>query len=212
MGKAILFDLDGTLTDSGDGIINCALRALEHYGLPLPSREEMRSFVGPPLTGSFLRMGVPEDQVPEAIRIYRSHYMVTGIHENKVYPGIRELLEALLSQGHKLYVATSKPEFMTNQILDGFDLSRYFTLICGASSDTYRNTKEAVIAYLLETSGGLEDPVMIGDTVFDVQGAAVHGIPTIAVSWGYGEVEDMVAAGAIATARDTEELLHLLNQ
>ena len=115
MAKSILFDLDGTLTDSGEGIINCALLTLEHFGLPLPTREELRFFVGPPLSGSFLKLGLREDQVEEAISYYRSHYTVTGIHQNSVYPGIPELLETLQVQGHNLYVATSKPEFMAKQ-------------------------------------------------------------------------------------------------
>lgn len=211
MGKDILFDLDGTLIDSGEGIINCALQVLEHFGLPLPSQEAMRVFVGPPLTDSFQRFGVAADQIPEAIRVYRSHYMVTGIYENHVYPGIPELLEALRSHGHRLFVATSKPEFMTNQILERFDLIRYFTLICGASTDTCRNTKESVIAYLLEQSGGLESPVMIGDTVYDVKGAAYHGISAVGVSWGYGKCEDMREAGAVAIIDTTEELLAYLD-
>ena len=95
MQKAILFDLDGTLTDSGEGIINCAILALEHFGLPIPSREEMRVFVGPPLHESFIKHGVPADLADEAVRIYRSRYIPIGKFENTPYPGIRELLEAL---------------------------------------------------------------------------------------------------------------------
>ena len=212
MSKSILFDLDGTLTDSGEGIINCALLTLEHFGLPLPAREELRFFVGPPLSGSFVKLGIPEDQVNEAIRYYRSHYTVTGIHQNSVYPGIEALLQALQSQGHKLYVATSKPEFMANQILEDFGLAKYFTLICGATTDTHRNTKEAVISHLMERNSGGNDYIMIGDTIFDVEGAASLGIPTIGVSWGYGNVDDMIAAGAVAIANDTEELFRLLNR
>ena len=212
MGKSILFDLDGTLTDSGEGIINCALLTLEHFGLPLPTREELHFFVGPPLAGSFLKLGIPEDQVVEAIRYYRSHYTVTGIFENSVYPGIEALLQALQAQGHKLYVATSKPEFMAHQVLDGFGLSKYSTLICGATTDTQRNTKEAVISHLMERNSGEKDYIMVGDTIFDVEGAASLGIPTIGVSWGYGNVADMVAAGAVAIANDTEELYQLLNK
>lgn len=211
MAKSILFDLDGTLTDSGEGIINCALLTLEYFGLPLPAREELRFFVGPPLTGSFLKLGIPEDRVVEAIQYYRSHYTVTGIHQNSVYPGIEKLLQDLLEQGHKLYVATSKPEFMAKGILEDFGLAKYFTMICGASTDTHRNTKEAVIAHLMESNPDAKDYIMIGDTIFDVEGAASLGIPTIGVSWGYGDVPDMVAAGAVAIARDTEELFKLLN-
>lgn len=208
--KSILFDLDGTLTDSGEGIINCAILALEHYGLPIPSREEMRTFVGPPLTESFIRHGVPADKAEEAVAIYRSRYIPIGKYENNPYPGIRELLETLHELGYKLYVATSKPEGMSIDILKHFDLDRYFTRICGASLDSSRNTKEAVIEYLMETTGERENMVMIGDTKFDVLGAKHHGIPCIGVSWGYGTVEDMENAGAAAIVHTTRQLLELL--
>ena len=107
MKKTVLFDLDGTLTDSGEGIINCAKLALETLGLPIPSYTEMRTFVGPPLSESFQRYGVPADKVEEAIRVYRSRYVPTGMFENTPYPGIRELLETLKAEGCTLYVATS---------------------------------------------------------------------------------------------------------
>ena len=208
--KSILFDLDGTLTDSGEGIINCAILALEHYGLPIPSREEMRVFVGPPLTESFIRHGVPADKAEEAVAIYRSRYIPIGKYENNPFPGIRELLETLHEMGYKLYVATSKPEGMSIDILKHFDLDRYFTRICGASMDSSRNTKEAVIEYLMETTGERENMVMVGDTKFDVLGAKHHGIPCIGVSWGYGTVEDMENAGAAAIVHTPDELLKLL--
>ena len=208
--KAILFDLDGTLTDSGEGIINCAQLALEHFGLPIPSREEMRVFVGPPLHETFQKFGVPADQADEAVRIYRSRYIPIGKFENTPYPGIRELLATLKDHGHKLYVATSKPEAMSVEILEHFDLAQYFDRICGATMDTSRSTKSAVIAYLLEQSGEAGNMVMVGDTAFDVLGAKAHGIPTIGVSWGYGTVADMEEAGAAAIAYSTEQLLSLL--
>ncbi len=208
--KSVLFDLDGTLTDSGEGIINCVIPALEHFGLPVPSREALRVFVGPPLQDSFIQHGVPADKAEEAVAVYRSRYIPIGMFENTPYPGIRELLEALTAGGHKLYIATSKPEGMSREILDHFDLSKYFTMICGASMDFSRNTKEAVIAYLLKQSGESENMVMVGDTKFDILGAKHHGIPAIGVSWGYGKVEDMVAAGAEAIADTPRQLLELL--
>ncbi|MBQ3503821.1 MAG: HAD-IA family hydrolase [Oscillospiraceae bacterium] len=211
MPKTILFDLDGTLTDSGEGIINCAILALEHYGCPIPSREEMRTFVGPPLHESFIRHGIPADKAEEAIEIYRSRYIPIGAYENTPYPGVRELLEKLKTQGHTLYVATSKPETTSVKILEHFDLAKYFDRICGASMDTSRSSKEAVIAYLLDLSGRDSDIIMVGDTKFDVIGAAAHGIPAIGVSWGYGKVEDMQNAGAMAIAYSIEELYALLN-
>lgn len=210
MAKTILFDLDGTLTDSGEGIINCAILALEHYGLPIPSREEMRTFVGPPLHESFIRHGVPADQAEEAIRIYRSRYIPIGAYENTPYPGVRELLETLKSQGHTLYVATSKPEEMSVRILEHFDLAKYFDRICGASMDTSRSSKEAVIAYLIDLNGRADNMVMVGDTKFDIIGAKAHGIPGIGVSWGYGKVEQMQEAGAVAIAESMDALLSLL--
>lgn len=212
MQKTILFDLDGTLTDSGEGIINCAILALEHFGLPVPSREEMRVFVGPPLHETFVRFGVPKDKAEEAVAVYRSRYIPIGKYENTPYPGIRELLETLKAEGHKLYVATSKPEQMSVDILEHFDLAKYFDQICGATMDTSRTNKEAVIAYLLEQNGRADNMVMVGDTKFDVIGAKAHGIPTVGVSWGYGEVSDMVDAGAVAIADTAGELLELLRR
>lgn len=212
MPKTILFDLDGTLTDSGEGIINCAILALKHFGCPIPSREELRTFVGPPLHESFIRHGIPADKAEEAIEIYRSRYIPIGAYENTPYPGVHELLEKLKAQGHTLYVATSKPETTSVKILEHFDLAKYFDRICGASMDTSRSSKEAVIAYLLELSGRDSDIIMVGDTKFDIIGAAAHGIPAIGVSWGYGKVEDMCRAGAQAIACSMDELFALLNE
>lgn len=210
--KAIFFDLDGTLTDSGEGILNCAALALEHFGIPVPSREEMRVFVGPPLHETFQKFGIPADKTDEAIRVYRSRYNTVGKFENIPYPGIRELLEKLKEQGHRLFVATSKPEETSIEILEKFGLASYFEVIAGATMDTSRSSKSAVIAYLLEKIGQVENVVMVGDTAFDVTGAKAHGIPTIGVSWGYGVVSDMEQAGAIAIAHGTEELFELLTQ
>lgn len=208
--KAIFFDLDGTLTDSGEGIINCAILALEHFGLPIPSREAMRVFVGPPLDQSFINHGVPADRADEAIRVYRSRYTTIGKFENFPYPGIRELLDSLKSQGHRLFVATSKPEGMSVEILEKFELAQYFELICGATLDGSRSKKEDVINYLLDKTGDMDNVIMVGDTKFDVLGAKAHGIPTIGVSWGYGMVEDMIKAGAAGIADTPAQLLEML--
>ena len=210
MKKTILFDLDGTLTDSGEGILNCAELGLRHFDLPVPSREEMRVFVGPPLHETFLKFGVPEDKVEEAVTVFRSRYTTVGKFENTPYPGVHDLLKALKEAGNTLLIATSKPENMAIEILEKFELSQYFDRICGATLDRSRISKEDVIAYLLGLSGTAENMVMVGDTAFDVVGAAAHGISTIGVSWGYGSVEEMQQAGAIAIANTMEELLDLL--
>ena len=208
--KAILFDLDGTLTDSGEGIINCVTLALEHFGLPIPSREELSVFIGPPLDDSFKKFGVPEDRIDEAIAVFRSRYLTKGKFENFPYPGIPELLGKLQAQGHDLYVATSKLEETAVEIMDHFDLSKYFTRICGADAEKTRNSKSKVIAYLLDTLVNVDEFVMVGDTDFDVLGAKAHNIPTIGVSWGYGKVKDMLDAGAVSIAHNMDELFNLL--
>ena len=212
MKKAIFFDLDGTLTDSGEGIINCATLALEHFGIPVPSREEMGVFVGPPLDQTFIKFGIPAEKAQEAINVFRSRYLVVGKFENAPYPGIHALLEKLKSQGHRLFVATSKPEETALEVLHKFELAQYFEVICGATMDGSRVHKADVIAYLLGKIGAQGQVLMVGDTEFDVTGAAAHGIKTIGVSWGYGKVAAMEQAGAIAIAHSMDELEQLINQ
>lgn len=211
MAKAILFDLDGTLTDSGEGIINCAALALRHFGLPVPDNQKMREFVGPPLDATFIRFGVPADKTDEAIRVYRSRYTTIGLFENFPYPGIEDALIKLIQQGHRLFVATSKPEEMSVKILEKFGLAKYFEKICGATLDGTRSSKSDVIAYLLAQADNIAEAIMVGDTTYDVIGAAKHGIDTIGVSWGYGNAANMQAAGAKAIANTMEEMVALIN-
>lgn len=211
MSKFILFDLDGTLTDSGEGIINCATLALEHFGLPVPDRTTMRVFVGPPLDETFVKFGVPKERAQEAITVFRSRYTTVGKFENFPYPGIAEMLQKLKENGHRLFVATSKPEIMAVEILEKFGLAQYFEQICGATLDGSRSKKEDVISYLLEKTGSSEAAIMVGDTAFDVIGAAAHGIPAIGVAWGYGKTQDMITAGAVSVAETVDALFLLLN-
>lgn len=212
MKKTILFDLDGTLTDSGEGIINCAIYALEHFHLPIPPREELRVFVGPPLTDTFVQFGVPQAEVLEAVKLFRERYIPIGMYENKPYPGIRQLLETLRNDGHILCVATSKLESMATAILEHFDLKKYFHYICGATLDHSRDTKEQVISYLMSQCLSEYPWIMVGDTAFDVIGAKAHNIPAIGVAWGYGLVEEMQSAGAAAIVHDTDELMKELQK
>ena len=210
MGRTIIFDLDGTLTDSGEGIINCVELALRHFGLPVPDREKLRVFVGPPLHDTFKKFGVPGDRVEEAVTVFRSRYTTVGKFENTPYPGVHNMLRSAKERGHTLLIATSKPENMAIEILNKFELAQYFDRICGATLDRSRIKKEDVIAYLLKLNGTAENMVMVGDTAFDVLGAAAHGIPTIGVSWGYGSVEEMRSSGAISIANTMDELLSIL--
>ena len=212
MSKAVLFDLDGTITDSGEGIIKSAAYALEYYHLPVPDADTMRAFVGPPLRDTFQKFGVPAELCDEAVKKYRERYIPIGIYENIPYPGIKDLLAKLKEHGCKLYIATSKPEWMAVDVLTRFHLEGYFDIIAGATMDGSRDTKSDVIAYLLAQTGDISNAVMVGDTEFDVLGAAAHNIPCIGVSWGYGSVAQMQRAGAMAIANTMDELYMLLQK
>lgn len=205
--KHIIFDLDGTLTDSGEGILNSVEMTLRHFNLPVPNRQTLRVFIGPPLRDMFIEYGIPECRVEEAIDVYRSRYNTIGKFENFPYPGIPQLLKRLQEEGYHLSVATSKPEHTAVEIMEKFLLTQYFDDICGGTPDGTRDEKSKVIAYLLSKSDPADQVLMIGDTEYDVIGAAAHNIPTIGVSWGYGSVEAMVVAGAIAIV-DTMDALY----
>jgi phosphoglycolate phosphatase len=210
MYTTVLFDLDGTLVDSGEGVLKCAELALRHFNLPIPSPEEMRTFVGPPLRDSFLRFGCTEEMAQEAIAVYRSRYTTVGKFELFVYPGIEKLLQDLTAAGCRLYVATSKPEAVSVEILNHLGLAKYFTYIAGADQSQGRSTKSEVITHLLAQVGKLDGALMVGDTAYDVIGAAEHGIPCAGVSWGYGTVESLEAAHPAVIVNTTEELLQFI--
>ncbi len=210
--KAVLFDLDGTLNDSAEGIINCVIHTFNHFLIPYESRKELEVFIGPPLREMFVKHGVPPEKAEEALRVYRSRYVGKGMFECQIYSGIKEMLKALKNKGYTLFVATSKPEEMAIEIIKKIGIFEYFTGIYGATLDKSRDKKEEVLEYLLKENPTIKKALMIGDTVFDVLGAKVHNIPTVAVSWGYGSVEDMLKNGAVALANDPNELITIIER
>lgn len=203
--ESVLFDLDGTLTDSGEGITKSAVFAFEKLRLTVPSQKDLELFIGPPLAEIFPKYGVPVEQTDEAIRYFRQRYKSVGKFENKPYDGIEKLLKDLKKAGMHLYVATSKPETTAVEILSHFHLDSYFDEIAGATESHDRETKDAVIAYLLNHVHA-RNCVMVGDTRFDVLGAAKLHIPCIGVAWGYGSCQEMKEAGAVAIVSDIKEL------
>ncbi len=207
--NAVLFDLDGTLTDSSLGIITCAKLALDYYNIKVPM-EEMKTFIGPPLRDTFQKYGMNETESEHAVEIYRSRYNTTGKYENEVYEGIEELLNNLKQQGIQLYVATSKPEETAIDILEKFNLAKYFDEIAGATMGKERNTKSAVIRYLLDKVGDDKTMVMVGDTTFDIIGAREVGMPCIAVTWGFGNNEEMQNENPVEIVDTIEELYQYL--
>lgn len=211
--KYMLFDLDGTLTDPMIGITRSVQYALRSYGIEEPDLNRLCPFIGPPLKDSFMKFyGFPEEQAREAIDRYREYFAVTGLFENKEYPGIHEMLGELKRQGAVLLVATSKPEVFARQILKHFHMDTYFDFIGGADMEETRVRKGEVIRYVLEESGitDVSRAVMIGDREHDILGARENGMDSIGVLYGYGNLEEHQEAGADAVAATVGELAEML--
>lgn len=208
--KVILFDLDGTLTDSAPGITACVQYALEKMGKPEEDADKLRCFVGPPLKEQFMSYaGFSEAEAMEAIRYYRERYTKSGMFENSLYPGVEELLAFLKDRGCVLAVASSKPEQFVRQILEYFHLTGYFTEIVGAGMDEKRTTKAEVIEEALkrlDMSSSRQDVVMVGDRSYDIIGAHECGIQCIGVGYGYGSMEELIKSGVTYVADSVEEL------
>ncbi len=199
--KTALFDLDGTITDSGPGIMNSIRYALTKHGLAVPSEETLRTFIGPPLKDQFqIVCGLTEEESLRLVESYREYYTVKGIYENSVYDGVPEMLKRLGEAGIRVVMATAKPEEFAVRIADHFDFAKYFEFIGGASMGEERTNKYEVIEYVLASCGisqeERENAVMIGDRSHDILGAQKAGIHSIGVLYGYGSREELTGAGA----------------
>jgi phosphoglycolate phosphatase len=198
----VLFDLDGTLSNSEPGICGTLKLAIDAAGLAVPSDEALRTAIGPPFSVGLPDIGVPADRVDDVTIAYRAIYEHTGLFETTLYDGIAELLDELADLGSTLCVATSKPETSALRVIEHFGLTNRFKVIAAASDDYLLHTKADVIASVLDRLGlvGGDEIVMVGDRRFDVEGAAAHGIDTIGALWGYGSLDELRAAGAWAVA------------
>ena len=194
----VLFDLDGTLTDSYDGIINSVRHSLKKLGAPCPDDKRLKCFIGPPLWDSFVtHCGFDKQTAERAVEYYREYYSVNGWQENKVYDGVEEMLQGLKAKGKTLGVATSKPEHYSKKIVNLFGLDKYFDFVAGATFDESRSTKDKVIAYALEqTNVPKSRIVMVGDRSHDISGAKANGLKSIGVLYGYGDRAELTTAGA----------------
>lgn len=211
--KNILFDLDGTITDSGKGILNAVVYALDKYNITVSDFSEVTCFIGPPLTDSFQHYyGFSEEKAIQAVGYFREYYADKGIFENTLFEGIRELLAELSDQGKQVILATSKPEVYAKIILEHFQLTPYFKYIAGSNLDGSRVRKAAVIRYALDASNisDLSSVIMIGDREHDINGAQQVGIPSIGVLFGYGDHEELHSAGADYIVEDVASLSKLL--
>ncbi len=210
----ILFDLDGTLTDSSQGIINSIIYALEKYDINDYDMTLLRKFLGPPLHESFEKfMGFDKEKSLQAVKLYREYFSLKGLLENEVYGGIIDLLQKLKENGKTLIVATSKPQPFTDKIMEHFDLAKYFDFIAGSNMDTTRSKKAEVIEYALSECS-IKDKskvVMIGDRAEDMVGAQSVGIDSIGVEYGYGTFDELKNAGATYIVKTVDELKNLLS-
>lgn len=210
---ALLFDLDGTLTDPKPGITRAVQHALARMGIVEPDLERLTRFIGPPLIPSFQRYyGLDLNGAQRALEYYREYFAETGLYENAVYPGVPELLAELRARGRRLILATSKPSVYAERILAHFGLARHFEFVAGATLDETRATKADVIAFALAEVPGLAPArcVMVGDHAQDVLGARANGIAAIAVTYGYGVRAELEAAQPAQLVPSVDALSRLL--
>ncbi|SCM94308.1 Phosphoglycolate phosphatase [Bacillus mycoides] len=210
MYTTFLFDLDGTLTDPKEGIINSVLYALKKVGIEELHANELDSFIGPPIQQSFVeRYNMSEGEVERAVFYFREYLKQRGLFENNVYEGIPNLLQQLKNTGNRLFVATSKPTVFAKQVLDHFQLTNYFEDIIGSNLEGTRIKKEEIIAHILQTNElNKEEIVMIGDRKHDVIGANHNGIASIGILYGYGSETELTQVGATHIVKDVKELHH----
>ena len=209
MYDIILFDLDGTLTDSGPGITNSVAYALRKYGIDTADKRDLFKFIGPPLKESFEKYyGFSGEEAVRAIGYYREYYADKGLFENSVYEGIEDLLKDIQASGKTAVVATSKPEAYAKRILEHLDIAKYFTHIAGANMDETRTKKDEVISYVLERCHAADRSkvLMVGDREHDVLGAKKMGIDSLGVLFGYGDQEELKQAGATYIAESVKDI------
>lgn len=211
MFSTILLDLDGTITNPYIGITNGVMYAYEHLGLEVPERESLRSFIGPPLIVEFTRRGLPEEQAREAVRLYREYYGETGLFENELIPGTVEFLRELKQRGKRVFLATSKPEQFSVRILERFGIAQYFDFIGAAAMDGSRDSKLAVIQYVLGSTGASpQECLMVGDRMHDIIGAHDAGMKCAAVLVGFGSREEFAEYKADYVAETLADVLEFV--
>ncbi len=208
--ETILFDLDGTITDPAEGITNSVAYALKSYGIEVSDKRTLYPFIGPPLYASFMKYyGFSKEQALEAVNRYREYYSVKGVFECTLYSGAQELLKSLHKAGKKLILATSKPEVFAKQILEHFQIDKYFYLVSGATLDSHRVEKTDIIEHASKITD-IFPGVMIGDREFDIFGAKATGLLAVGVTYGYGSREELEAAGADKICENIKDIEKLL--
>lgn len=212
----ILFDLDGTITESGEGIIKGIRHSMKKMGMESLCKDEalLRKFIGPPLQWSYSNLfQLNDEESKKAIKFFREYYEVQGsLYENRLYDGMPELLESLVKHGKKLILATSKPNITAFSVIKYFDIEKYFYFLGTADLESNRMEKTEVLAFILDNCEGInkENSVMIGDRIYDVEGAKAFDLDCIAVSYGYANEGELEAAEPALIVDTVDELKSIL--
>ena len=211
--NTVLFDLDGTISDSGEGITNSVKYSLKKFGIIETDYEKLKKFVGPPLYASYEKYyGFSHEEAIKAVEYYREYYNAGGIFELRIYDGIIDLLKYLKKSGKKIILATSKPEIYAEKIAKKFGFHKLFDNISGALLDGSRIEKNDSIHYALERVGesDISKCIMIGDRSYDVLGAKAFNMDSIGVTWGYGDRDELLSAGATYIVDKAEEIKEII--
>lgn len=213
----ILFDLDGTISNSKEGITKCVQYALSKFGISVDDLDSLEHFIGPPLRESFAKFyGFTKDEAEKATALYRERYEPTGIYECEMYPGVEEMLVDFKKEGKTIALATSKPQEMAEEMLRYFKIYQYFDYVMGSEKVGPRQSKTDVLLALFEQMGIDENDksgiVLVGDTHFDAIGAKNTGIDCIGVKYGFGTEESLLNAGAVAVVDDVKELIKIIKE
>ena len=218
MKKIILFDLDGTVMNTKEGITKCAAYALKHYGIIVEDLDSLDFFIGPPLHTTFQDIyGFDEKKAEEATSLYRERYRDFGVYECEPYPGITEVLQTLYERGYKMGIATSKPEVFAVQILEKFQIAKYFTYIIGSLMDNSRSDKKEVIEEAFAQFGvdniyTRDEVIMVGDRKHDIIGAKKMGIEAVGVRFGFAKGNELEEAGADYIADKPEDIVRIIKE
>lgn len=209
----ILFDLDGTITDSQLGIKNSVAYALNHFGIKVDNMDSLNKYIGPPLRQSFMTFaGLSEENSHIGMTKYREYYGPKGIFENELYSGIVDLFEKLKKDNKKIVLSTSKPWIYAEIILEHFNIKKYFDFVAGSELNGVRTKKDDVIKYAIDKYNiDTNNAIMIGDRKHDILGAKANGIKTIGVLYGFGSKDELESAGADYIAENTEDIYNIIN-
>ena len=209
----VLFDLDGTLSDPAPGLIRSFKYALDKMGVDYGTPESLKRFIGPPLYAEWRRVfDFSDSEIDLALKTFRQYYALYGWWNNNIYDGVREMLASLKNAGFTLALATSKPAIFTYKVLKFFDIEKFFDFIGAADTDRTRDKKHEVIEHVFSNIGEskMKNAIMVGDRLFDAEGATISGIDSVGVLWGHGTEEEIDAAGFTYKVRTPDELTALL--